>query len=137
MTVTAAPRPTGPPGYDEQLPCTPQSVGDVRELVATVLTAWHLAPEAIEDCVLVASELASNVVRHTRCVSYRIQLVRLRSDVVRISVEDGAAALPTRCKPDEQALHGRGLQLVEALSLVWGTAPLPRGKRVWAVVMYP
>jgi hypothetical protein len=41
---------------------------------------------------------------------------------------------PRKLRPDETDEHGRGLQIVAALSTRWGTRPTEHGKAVWCVL---
>ncbi len=53
---------------------------------------------------------------------------------VLIEVHDQSSRLPERQLPASGAEHGRGLVLVDALSLGRGTRPLPgNGKIVWCI----
>ncbi|WP_159400359.1 ATP-binding protein [Streptomyces sp. XY431] len=59
--------------------------------------------------------------------------------VVRFEVEDQGAALPRRVASlgDDQAVTGRGLLMVEALAVRWGSDPTGTGKVVWAELVLP
>ena len=53
-------------------------------------------------------------------------------------MSDPSDEAPVRVRPDHTHDSGRGLQIVEALSMYWGWTPLerdgdPAGKSVWAV----
>ena len=84
-----------------------------------------------DDVALVISELTSNASLHGRPpVSIR---VLEREESVRVEVTDTGNSLPVRPRPSEEAMTGRGLRLVGALSQHWGVEPLPAGgKVVWA-----
>ncbi|WP_190198335.1 ATP-binding protein [Streptomyces djakartensis] len=88
---------------------------------------------------LVVGELAANAVQHGRVPGREFGL-RLALDraagLLRVEVADAAAAkrlpaaAPTSCPEGES---GRGLLLVDALAVRWGSAPRrPVGKTVWA-----
>ena len=53
---------------------------------------------------------------------------------VRVEVCDGSAIVPAVRQPVADAEHGRGLLIVEALSLRWGVDRTAGGKRVWVEV---
>ncbi|MQS12207.1 ATP-binding protein [Streptomyces kaniharaensis] len=88
---------------------------------------------------LVLSELVTNAVQHARvspgreiAVQFEIVCSRLR-----IEVHDASSEKPViRRSTGADDLSGRGLCLVEALSVEWGCAPRPEGigKIVWALV---
>jgi hypothetical protein len=51
------------------------------------------------------------------------------------AVLDPSASAPVLRMPDRTAESGRGLQMVDALSDVWGWSPVTgRGKAVWAIL---
>jgi hypothetical protein len=62
--------------------------------------------------------------------------VRLESngETVTIAVEDGSTTPPSLSETRVAADYPTGLRIVDALSRVWGNAPTPSGKTVWAVV---
>ncbi|MER6547995.1 ATP-binding protein [Streptomyces sp. NPDC001250] len=117
------------------LPAEPTAVGTARRVVRELLTAWEVPEGALDDAVLVTSELVTNALVHT--AGERI-VCRLHdtADGIRIEVEDrdGGPAQPTVRRPGPDDQHGRGLFLVAALSLDWGVTPIPgRAARVvWA-----
>jgi serine/threonine-protein kinase RsbW len=102
------------------------SVAEVRALVREFCEKQGLAGEAVEDAVLVISELAANAVQHTRSGGphgwYRV-LLRAGVTRLRMQVTDaGSATRPMARRargPEDFAASGRGLQLVEALAVRW------------------
>ncbi|MFD4834583.1 ATP-binding protein [Streptomyces uncialis] len=67
------------------------------------------------DAAQIASELATNAVLHTGARTFCFKIER-RPGRVRISAEDSTPGLlPARRAPDDSALSGRGLHLVDAL----------------------
>ncbi|MBX9387650.1 ATP-binding protein [Streptomonospora nanhaiensis] len=109
-----------------------------RNLVTAALGAEH--PLHADACV-VASELVTNAVRHSRSgIGGRIGLTiaRLGAEGCRIDVlDDGPLhTAPTSPAPRRPTLHeasGRGLLIVAALASEWGTVTRPTGQRlVWA-----
>lgn len=111
-------------------PATAESVALARDFVATHLEQ-NLLPGLIDEARLVASELATNAVRHARTPF----VISMRRDdgQVTISVRDWSAALPVARLPEQLATGGHGLMLVSALSVTWGiTVKADGGKSVWA-----
>jgi hypothetical protein len=120
-----------------------------RTFCVLVLGEWGLGSLA-DDCELVVSELISNVVRAATgrsgqpCYDERGRLpllwLRLLSDHVQVwdtvPLEIGIPVLRLAATTDET---GRGLELVEGLSLDWGWDHLPAhdAKRVWALLPNP
>jgi anti-sigma regulatory factor (Ser/Thr protein kinase) len=114
--------------------CVPAAVPAVRRFVMHALHAWDLA-EAIPDAVLVASELATNALRHTRS-PFRVALVRSGSSV-RILVEDLGGGYPSLCLLTDDMTWGRGVFIVDEVCTDWGADQLPLGKVVWADLGLP
>ncbi|MFD5570507.1 ATP-binding protein [Streptomyces cadmiisoli] len=113
-----------------------ESVPDVRRLVRATLNHWKLE-DIVGTAELIASELASNAVRHAQFESFRVTLRRLSDDRVQVAVIDRSRILPKLADPTDDKDHGRGLAIVEALSQQWGVEPLNWGKRVWANLERP
>ncbi|MFF2039070.1 ATP-binding protein [Kitasatospora sp. NPDC058170] len=91
------------------------------------------------DGQLVLGELVANAVVHARVSPGREIVVRFEvvCDHLRIEVHDASSEKPAiRRATDPDGLSGRGLYLVEVLSLEWGFEPRPEGigKIVWALV---
>ncbi|MGE7435450.1 ATP-binding protein [Kitasatospora sp. NPDC001175] len=103
----------------------------LRELLADVEDG-HLYAETGE---LLVSELVTNAVRHGR-VPGRLLWVRLelRVGLLRVEVHDASSDRPTARTPGVEDESGRGLWLVEQLSVRWGWHPRSGGvgKAVWA-----
>jgi PAS domain S-box-containing protein len=109
-----------------------RSVPRARNLVAARLQEWQVDPEVADDAVLLTSELVTNAVVHGRGpVTLRVRLSNRR---LVLEAYDGAHLLPHRLHAGEEDEHGRGLELVAALSERWGARPTARGKCVWCVL---
>lgn len=127
------------------------TAGQVRTLVGLRLAGWGLAG-LTDDLSLIASELVTNAVRHTPDEQIRVTLTR-EPGAVLLSVWDCSDVRPMRKRgldvvagdvaPDAASLDpghddgvgGRGLPIVEALSLECGVTPTePLGKWVWSRV---
>lgn len=134
-----APTGTGHPAYSQSLPCTERSVGIARLSVAATLRAWGLE-DLVDDARLIASELATNAIRHaTRCITdpeqrgcFRLKVERPSDHLVRISTFDRSRTVPRVIQTSETAESGRGMAVVAALSCRWGVVTRPWGKGVWA-----
>jgi hypothetical protein len=86
--------------------------------------------ELVDDAVLVASELATNAVLHAGgIVAVRVVPV---PQGARIEVHDGTRVPPLMTGASTEAMTGRGLRLVAALSARWAAEPIDGGKSVWA-----
>jgi anti-sigma regulatory factor (Ser/Thr protein kinase) len=110
----------------------PVSVALARRFARRQLHDWKMDDDVLDAAVLCLSELVTNVVMHASSRS-RIQL-RQEPDRLVITVRDGGRGSQARASsldPDPLLVHGRGLQLVEALSLDWGTDTDADGTTVW------
>jgi anti-sigma regulatory factor (Ser/Thr protein kinase) len=106
----------------------PGAVGLARRFAAEVLRSWGCAAD---DVVLAVDELAANAVLHAR-TGFTVAL-GFRAETLTIEVTDYNPRLPVAAQPPQDAVSGRGLMLVEAISTAWGVrAESPRGKVVWA-----
>ncbi len=117
----------GPSRSDVYLP-VPEAVAAARGFVADALQHAHV--DLLVDAGLVTSEIVTNAVLHGLS-AFRVH-VHTAADRVRITVEDAVpgAVVPRLADPD--ALDGRGLVIVEALSTQWGCEVSTEGKAVWA-----
>jgi hypothetical protein len=85
--------------------------------------------DRLDDVLLVISELVQNVSQHTGGDG---ELVLSADDHVLVEVADGDPEQPHVLRPDAHRLGGRGLLVVSAVAVEWGTRPAERGKVVWA-----
>ena len=108
-----------------------RNVSRVRAFVREELR--RLGRDEIADTVLlVVSELATNAVLHAGGIA----AVHLDAvpDGVRIEVHDRGQSAPIMPLGSEDAMTGRGLRLVRAISARWAAEPTADGKMVWAEV---
>jgi anti-sigma regulatory factor (Ser/Thr protein kinase) len=109
-----------------------------------VLLEWGLAALG-DDAELVVSELVTNGVQASRTMTHAAIRLWLASDQVQVVIctWDASPQPPVRMDAADDAEHGRGLLLVEAVSKEWGWFPAEpgsppadghHGKVVWAVV---
>jgi anti-sigma regulatory factor (Ser/Thr protein kinase) len=104
------------------VPFSVESAGQVREALESWLDHRGSAPEVVDDARLVATELVGNAVRHASPLSNGTVLVRWQEEdaVLELSVCDGGGGSPpVRVDAAPDALGGRGLAIVEALSSTW------------------
>jgi len=80
----------------------------------------------------VLSELATNAALHARS-PYTVD-IELNGEGLLLEVTDGSSRLPRARNYAPDATTGRGMGLVAALSLEWGTFTVEAGKTVWARV---
>jgi anti-sigma regulatory factor (Ser/Thr protein kinase) len=114
-----------------------------REFTRHVLSSWGLMVLA-EDATIVVSELVTNALRHgSRSAGDAaldgVELVLCRrADLVACAVADAGTESPLLMAPDPAAETGRGLHVVQALSVSWGWTRLTgQCKAVWAMLRVP
>lgn len=108
------------------------AVPHTRERVTAVLAEWGLTGEPVEPTLLVVTELLSNAIDHAH--GPVLLSVERSDETVHVEVRDATPDPPRLRPPDPTRARGRGVHLVEALSLRWGWTPDPPGKIVWADV---
>ncbi|MFE7121747.1 ATP-binding protein [Streptomyces sp. NPDC057654] len=110
----------------------PELVSMYRATCALMLAHWDL--KAITDDVLsVVSELVTNAMIHGDGVS--LDVAYAEDGTLLIVVTDGSPNRPERLDPASDDEHGRGLMLVEALSVKWGISA--DGKSTFAILNVP
>ncbi|MGH3176355.1 MAG: ATP-binding protein, partial [Streptosporangiaceae bacterium] len=101
-----------------------------------VLREWGISGLA-DSAGLLVTELVANAVTASRGMA-EVSGVRLwlLSDAAQILilVRDASPQPPVLADVTGEAEHGRGLQIVEAVSEQWGWYPSGNGKFVWAIV---
>jgi anti-sigma regulatory factor (Ser/Thr protein kinase) len=112
----------------------------VRRDIREQLDRWGTG-ELADDAALIVSELLGNAFRHGRPpVSLSLVLDNHQDrPCVRIGVTDSGPAIDValvrarwRHPSGDLTTDGRGLRLVDALSLAWGDQPRLAGHTVWA-----
>ncbi|MFJ2028170.1 ATP-binding protein [Streptosporangium sp. NPDC087985] len=119
------------------LPYAPSSVAVARQRLCSDLQEWGVYEPAIDDAVLVVSELLSNALRHAHPLpSGQIRVAwHWADDHVEVAVSDGGAATEPRAGPPTlSSLGGRGLGIVEYLAAKWGVRHDDEMTTVWAMV---
>jgi hypothetical protein len=122
----------------------PQSARSARRLTRNTLREWGLAFLA-EDAEAIVGEFVANAVTHAAAMSELsrkqvpenlggLRLLRRAGEVI-CAVLDPSDSAPVLRAPASVEECGRGLQMVDALSDVWGWSPVAgRGKAVWAIL---
>jgi anti-sigma regulatory factor (Ser/Thr protein kinase) len=132
------------------LSARPEEARAARRFVRDLLICWGLGALA-DDAEMIVDELVVNAVLHgTRAGLTRggpgpgagMTVLRLcvlrRVGEVMLAVVDPGIETPMPRRPDWGGESGRGLQIVSALSHVWGWSPIAgHGKAVWAVLRDP
>lgn len=112
-------------------PPEPASTREARRRVAGVLESYDLLA-ATATAALIVSELTTNAVLHAR-TPFAVRLI-VNEDTIRIEVHDETDRRPVRRYFSDESASGRGLRLVDELSLAWGVEAGGdiAGKTVWA-----
>ncbi|GGZ95698.1 ATPase [Streptomyces subrutilus] len=94
---------------------------------------WPGGPEAVEDVLLLVSEVVTNACLHAG--GPRELVLRHGAGGLRVELSDDSPELPHRRPPGNRALPGgHGLIVVERLARSWGAEPFAGerpGKTVW------
>jgi hypothetical protein len=118
-----------------------QSARAARKFTRNTLREWGL-PALADDAEAIVGEFVANAVSHAARAAggsrsgqpLGLRLLR-RTGEVMCAVLDPSDRAPVLRAPDRDAEAGRGLQMVDALSDVWGWSPVTgRGKAVWAIL---
>jgi anti-sigma regulatory factor (Ser/Thr protein kinase) len=112
-------------------PADRTAVARARRFVRDTLIGWG-ADDAIDDAVLLTSELATNAVIHAR-TPFEV-VCRATGASVQIEVVDGDAAhvLPAPGDGDDpNRISGRGLLMPVMLAAEWGVSYAAASKTVW------
>ncbi|MDQ0761103.1 ATP-binding protein [Streptomyces canus] len=130
------------PGYEmsePQLRCVlpfeavPAEVRLLRKAAAKQLNLWGVST-ATDEAELLVTELATNVFKHVgEGVSATLILER-RGERLRLEVHDKSQAVPTSKSGGCDEECGRGLHLLAALAVDWGTVLTAVGKAVWCEI---
>jgi hypothetical protein len=121
----------------------PQSARAARRLTRNTMRDWGLAFLA-EDAEAIVGEFVANAVTHATTPGeplrkqptegLGLRLFRRTGEVI-CAVLDSSDSAPVLKAPGSIEESGRGLQMVDALSDVWGWSPVAgRGKAVWAIL---
>ncbi|MFB8167042.1 ATP-binding protein [Kitasatospora purpeofusca] len=124
-----------------ELSADERAPGRLRAWLAGLLDDWRLGRLA-DDLALIATELATNALRHggtTALATLSFSGSERASRVLRLEIRDSGPGFdPRECVPATgagdlaESCGGRGLLLVAALSSRWGALDTGAGQLVWA-----
>ena len=84
---------------------------------------------------MVTSELVTNAIKHAGALKFGLEVMHIAdSGAVAVIVTDPSPHPPVKRDLSEVTEHGRGLNIVEALSASWGWRPQDPGKAVYAIL---
>jgi anti-sigma regulatory factor (Ser/Thr protein kinase) len=116
------------------LPSTPYSVQMARFYIRAALT-YHDLGDYAEDAEMVTSELVTNAIEHAGAPRFDLEVMHLAgSGAVAVIVTDLSLQPPIKRDPAGDTERGRGLHIVDALSVSWGWRREARGKAVYAIL---
>jgi anti-sigma regulatory factor (Ser/Thr protein kinase) len=112
-----------------QLAAEPAAVGRARMLVREQCAASGVDTDTVETAVLLTSEVVTNALLHGRS-GPRLAITSSPERLL-VEVGDDNARLPQLLDQDDDAVYGRGLNIVSMLATGWGAREDHRGKVVW------
>jgi anti-sigma regulatory factor (Ser/Thr protein kinase) len=119
------------------LPSIFESVRIARFHVRAALS-FHRLNEYADDAEIITSELVTNAIQHVAqdpAETIGVTVARVWYPVaVAVIVSDSSTEGPIRREASATSERGRGLEIVEALSVHWGWHPEPDGKAIFAVI---
>jgi serine/threonine-protein kinase RsbW len=126
-----------PCSFTAQLPFDTRAAAHARGLVRDLLSS-QVAPgsQVIADAALVLDELVSNAVKHGASDRKgKIEVAgKVEGDALVLSVlDEGSEGTVAAIPFSDDAAHGRGLSIVDALSTTW-RVDRSRGTRVTALM---
>jgi serine phosphatase RsbU (regulator of sigma subunit)/anti-sigma regulatory factor (Ser/Thr protein kinase) len=137
MPVTTPEMPTEPPTAGLRLAhraamvliSDVASVRRARAFIRHHCKVAGVSPDVCDTVVLLTSETVTNAFIHGRSEARLRVLIRLGR--VRVEVGDDNARHPQRASRNDDALDGRGLDILDLLATDWGVYDDPAGKVVW------
>jgi anti-sigma regulatory factor (Ser/Thr protein kinase) len=123
-----------PPSWSLRFRATPDQVRAVREFV-TARLADHAA---VDNAVLVASELAANSVAYSSCGpadAFLVHLVEVSATQVAVLLTEWRGpSIPVVHDADAEAESGRGLTVVKSLTSTFGISAVGNVRNILAIV---
>jgi anti-sigma regulatory factor (Ser/Thr protein kinase) len=115
------------------LTAAPTAANAARSAVRTRLRSKGCDQETTDTAELLVSELVTNAVLHATGPSLCLTLEETELNLIHVAVRDGDRSTPRHpvAPPAVEQTRGRGLFLIDTLSVGWGWEPLRTGKRVW------
>lgn len=110
-------------------PPTADAVTQARGVVHETVCAWGL-PDCLQPAVAVTAELVANAVAHA-ATPLELRLYH-HDGLLRVEVADRDPYPPRLTPPTLDEPRHRGLVIVDAFAVDWGTRTGTAGKTVWA-----
>jgi anti-sigma regulatory factor (Ser/Thr protein kinase) len=102
-------------------------VAMARAWARVTLNEWGFAPPLIENVTICVSEMVTNAIQASAVLRLPAQVhvaLAHQGRWLLLAVADASPAFPVRLAADGDAIGGRGLAMVEALSTSWGWHPV-------------
>jgi anti-sigma regulatory factor (Ser/Thr protein kinase) len=129
MELGASMAPTEGWSHETVFQVGPRSPSEARAFVQRQLED-HGLPALVDDVGLVATELATNAVKHAG-TPFAV-VITGSSSYVMVAVRDASDGAPVPASAKKHDLGGRGLAIVEQVSRDWGVTTSGGTKAVWA-----
>ncbi|MBB4783748.1 ATP-binding protein [Streptomyces rapamycinicus] len=114
----------------------PLQLAGLRRAVKAELAAWGMSA-LVEEAQLIATELASNVIKHVGQGAAATLVLVADADQLRVELHDNSHKEPQSLSPTSDDESGRGIQLLTGLSATWGTIRTAAGKGIWCELSLP
>ncbi|WPO73550.1 ATP-binding protein [Streptomyces sp. KN37] len=108
----------------------PEEIKKLRRAVRRALSRWGAVVVA-EEAELAVTELATNIIKHVGQGTAAALVMETRVDRLRLELHDKSSLTPVVGSGGCDEECGRGLHLLAAMSLDWGTLLTGAGKAVW------
>jgi anti-sigma regulatory factor (Ser/Thr protein kinase) len=134
VPLSSEPVPAGAMVAHHEVVSHPSAVREARQFLRGTLRAWGMDEDTTDSAVLCLSELVTNALIHTNAgCAVR---VLLDQGVLTTTVRDNGVrdAAPAESLEDPLRVHGRGLHVVDALAVRWGSDLDTVGTTVWFVL---
>ncbi|MDQ2750801.1 MAG: SpoIIE family protein phosphatase [Actinomycetota bacterium] len=118
------------------VPVDVHAPGSARALIRRTLRGSGVADEVLSTAELLTSEVVTNVVRHQSSRTVEVDVTVENDQAVTVTVWGGAgmasmALVDPPGLPDQTSANGRGLEMLDALTSVWGTRRENRTTALW------
>ncbi|MET9533874.1 ATP-binding protein [Streptomyces sp. NPDC006649] len=114
----------------------PTELRALRRAAGEWLSCWGV-PALTDEVQLVVTELATNVIKHVGPGVAATLVLESADGRLRVELHDTSDVVPALADPQCGDECGRGLHLLAALAVDWGTAVTATGKTVWCVLALP
>ncbi|MFI1165301.1 ATP-binding protein [Streptomyces sp. NPDC020801] len=111
----------------------PAEVRLLRRAAAAQLDQWGV-PTVGDETALVITELATNVIKHVGEGTSATMVLEWKRERLRVEMHDKSRAMPSLHSADCDAEGGRGLNMLAAMAMDWGTVVTVLGKAVWCEI---